>query len=92
MYVNNDEDQLIFPLIDYEGRIAGYKILDSKLEERVFPEACSHGLIISSKTKTIKGKDSGSAILVLNILDYLAVNTLKSNGLSRNNNMYMYFV
>lgn len=80
IYINKSHDQLMFPLIDYEGKISGYKILDNNLGERVVPDADSHGVVISSRTKTIKGKDSGSAILVLNILDYLAVNTIKSNG------------
>lgn len=82
-----NRQQLYVPLLDVESKLVGYKTLsisiDGTLVEKTIPETNCAGLIslkCSSVTTKASSKEQSNAILVLNVLDLLALSTVKLNG------------
>lgn len=86
---NEDKRELFIPLVDVEDRAIGYKTLhvgsDGEVFERTVPETNASGLIYlrcNPSNPVAKAKDLSqhNAILVLNVLDLLALGSVKLNG------------
>lgn len=85
MLCNVERKILYMPMHNNESQIIGYKTLsrlpDGPLKETTLPEAKSFGVVILPPT-TKRGRDSKTAILVLNMLDALALRIEKPNGIN----------
>uniref|UniRef100_A0A182JX93 DNA 5'-3' helicase n=1 Tax=Anopheles christyi TaxID=43041 RepID=A0A182JX93_9DIPT len=86
---NQKRGELFIPLVDVEDRPIGYKTLhmgsDGEICERTVPETNASGLIYlrcSPSNPGTKAKDLSqtNAILVLNVLDLLALGSVKLNA------------
>ncbi|KFB51804.1 pom1 [Anopheles sinensis] len=87
---NEQRKELSIPLVDVEERTIGYKTLhagpDGEFYERTVPKANASGLIylrcpssgVSTKVKDHQSQTN--AILVLNVLDLLALGSVKQNA------------
>lgn len=73
IFVNVKEHIFYFPMKSITGKIVGYKTITNKggewLEQSI-PDNSSFGIIMTSSKKVQKSK---SAIVVLNLLDYLVL-------------------
>lgn len=74
---------LYFPITDVNSEVVAFKVLkrgkESQFEEEIYGGNSRFGIVLS-KNLTGKARDSNSAILVLNIMDFLALGTQKING------------
>lgn len=85
---NSTKMELVFPLTDILGKVVGCKIISKSLQEDgewkeiCYPEHNCSGLVIHNNSKpTSKGKEpTTKAIVVLNMLDFLALMTTKINA------------
>ncbi|XP_040164533.1 twinkle protein, mitochondrial [Anopheles arabiensis] len=86
---NEDKRELFIPLLDVEDRAIGYKTLhvgsDGEVFERTVPETNASGLVYlrcNPSNPVAKAKDLSqhNAILVLNVLDLLALGSVKLNA------------
>lgn len=74
---------LYFPLKDVDGIVVGYKRLlkeNKILTEQTIPDANCFGLLVSNvTTKSLRGGDSTTAVIVSNSNDFLSLCTQKLN-------------
>lgn len=77
---------LYFPITDVNSKVVAFKVLkrgkEIQFEEEIHGRGSRFGIVLS-KNSTGRLKDSNSAILVLNIMDFLALASQKINGKDR---------
>lgn len=74
---------MYFPLTDTLDNIVGYKQIkmeDNSITESTFPEVKSVGLLIKKKPTTKLNQKESTAIVVLSVLDFIALNSQNLNG------------
>lgn len=74
---------MYFPLTDTLDNIVGYKQIkkeDNSITESTFPEFQSVGLLIKKKPSTKLNQKESTAIIVLSVLDFIALNSQNLNA------------